>query len=72
MTTKVLPEWKPEDIRLLRLHCGMTQRDLADELAVRQATICDWETGKYRPRRFIRLVLTNLAERARFDMKGLN
>lgn len=70
MKRKPLPEWNPSDIRLLRLHCGMTQQDLADELAVRQATISEWECGKYKPRRFIRLQLLNLAERARFHVKG--
>lgn len=39
-------EWTAERIKALRKHIGYTQRDLAEELNVRQPTVADWETGK--------------------------
>jgi DNA-binding transcriptional regulator YiaG len=41
--------WGPEAIRALREHMGMTQRELADHLEVRQQTISEWETGLHTP-----------------------
>lgn len=63
---KELPVWTPERIRQLRLHLGLTQAALADTIQVRQATISEWESGLYRPRRMMRLVLTILADQAAF------
>jgi len=52
--------WDAESVRALRERLGLTQRQLADELGVRQQTISEWETGIYQPRgasaRLLRLV----------------
>jgi DNA-binding transcriptional regulator YiaG len=53
-------EWDADRVRLLRERLGLTQRQLADELGVRQQTVSEWETGMYQPRgasvRMLRLV----------------
>ena len=66
---RILPAWNPEDVRRLRLHCGMTQQQLADELAIRQATISEWECAKKRPQRTNRHALMLLAQRAAFPLE---
>lgn len=61
--------WNPHDIKMLRFHVGMTQEQFAEELWVRKATVVDWETGKKRPVRSSRRMLSELAARARFPLK---
>lgn len=51
-------------MRGLRLHMGLTQEALAEELGVRQQTVSEWETGVYRPRGASERLLTIVAERA--------
>lgn len=63
-------EWDPERIKALREHLGMTQRQLADELGVRQQTISEWEVGVYIPRRSTQKYLSLIAERVGFDYKA--
>jgi DNA-binding transcriptional regulator YiaG len=58
--------WKPESIRALREHMGLTQREMADELEVRQQTISEWETGLHTPHRSTQKTLSMVAERASF------
>jgi DNA-binding transcriptional regulator YiaG len=45
---------------------GLTQRELARELNVRQQTVSEWETGEYRPRGASERLLGLVAERAAF------
>jgi len=45
----------------------MTQGELADELNVRQQTVSEWETGRYRPRGASERLLSVVAERAGFE-----
>jgi len=59
--------WEAQKIRALRLHLGLTQQKLADELGTRQQTISEWETGMYRPRGASTTLLTLVAERADFE-----
>jgi DNA-binding transcriptional regulator YiaG len=59
-------EWKPDEIKALRTHMGLSQGDLARELGVRQQTISEWETGVYRPRRSTAKYLAMVAERVGF------
>jgi DNA-binding transcriptional regulator YiaG len=59
-------EWTPETIKALREHMGLTQKELAEELGMRQQTISEWETGMYRPRRSTSKYLALIAERAGF------
>lgn len=61
------PAWDAQSVRGLRRHLALTQRQLADELGVRQQTISEWETGAYRPRGTSDRLLTMVAERAAFD-----
>ena len=61
--------WDAEDVRALRERLGMTQRQLADELGVRQQTVSEWETGLYRPRGASARMLRHVAERvASYDV----
>ena len=62
----VKKEWSAEQIRALRLHMQRTQRQMADELEVRQQTISEWENGLHRPHRSMQRVLTMVAEQAGF------
>ncbi len=58
--------WDAQRIRALRAFLGLTQQQMADELAVRQQTISEWETGIHRPHRSTHKTLTLVAERAGF------
>lgn len=65
------PQWDSEQIRALRQHLGMTQRELADNLGTRQQTISEWEIGMYQPRGASSTVLSMVAERAKFEYKAV-
>jgi DNA-binding transcriptional regulator YiaG len=56
--------WNPDQVRALRAELGLSQQALADELGIRQATVSDWERGRYLPRGASARVLLFLAERA--------
>jgi DNA-binding transcriptional regulator YiaG len=64
--------WRPEMIRALREHMGLTQRELADQLEVRQQTISEWETGLHTPHRSTQKTLSMVAERAGFEYGAQN
>lgn len=64
--------WRPEMIRALREHMGLTQRELADQLEVRQQTISEWETGLHTPHRSTQKTLSMVAERAGFEYTETN
>ena len=42
--------WNADAVRDLRNRMGLTQRQLARRLGVRQQTVSEWETGIYAPR----------------------
>ncbi|MCG8348291.1 MAG: helix-turn-helix domain-containing protein [Chloroflexales bacterium] len=63
---KVRHEWDSQRIKALREYLGLTQREMADELEVRQQTISEWETGLHKPHRSTQKTLTMVAERAGF------
>jgi len=54
----------PEDVAALRARLGLSQAAFAAELGVRQQTVSEWETGRYRPRGASVRMLRTLAERA--------
>jgi len=58
--------WGAERLQALRRHLGLTQRQLADELGMRQQTVSEWETGVYQPRGASLRLLTMIAERTGF------
>jgi len=60
-------QWDGNNIRALRNHLGLTQRELADQLGTRQQTISEWEKGLYLPRGTSSTLLTIVAERAQFQ-----
>ncbi|MDH5695684.1 MAG: helix-turn-helix domain-containing protein [Dehalococcoidia bacterium] len=60
------PQWDRKQVQALRHHLGLTQRELAERLGIRQQTISEWETGMYKPRGASTTLLTIIAERARF------
>jgi DNA-binding transcriptional regulator YiaG len=59
--------WDGDAVRSLRLHLGLSQDKLADELGTRQQTISEWETDRYRPRGASSRLLSIVAERAGFE-----
>jgi len=58
--------WTSDAIRALREHMSLTQREMADELEVRQQTISEWETNLHTPHRSTQKVLSMIAERVEF------
>ena len=42
--------WNADAVRELRSRMGLTQRQLARRLGIRQQTVSEWETGLYAPR----------------------
>lgn len=58
--------WTADAIRALREHMSLTQREMADELEVRQQTISEWETSLHTPHRSTQKVLSMIAERVDF------
>ncbi|MBI2304331.1 MAG: helix-turn-helix domain-containing protein [Chloroflexi bacterium] len=63
-------QWQRDEVHALRQHLGMTQREMAEELGIRQQTISDWETGAYRPRGASATLLSMVAERAGFPYQA--
>lgn len=59
--------WTGETIRALREHMNLTQREMADELEVRQQTISEWETNLHTPHRTTQRLLSMIAERVEFQ-----
>lgn len=59
--------WDAQSVGALRRYLGLSQDKLADELGMRQQTISEWETGRYRPRGASARMLSLIAERAGFD-----
>ncbi|MFH1141971.1 MAG: helix-turn-helix transcriptional regulator [Chloroflexota bacterium] len=62
--------WDASGVRSLRLHMGVTQQELAQELGTRQQTISEWETGLYQPRGLSQRLLSIIAERADFQYEA--
>jgi putative transcriptional regulator len=58
--------WSPTAIRALREFMHLTQREMADELEVRQQTISEWETNAHIPHRSMQKTLSMIAERVEF------
>jgi len=58
--------WSPTAIRALREYMNLTQREMADELEVRQQTISEWETSAHTPHRSMQKTLSMIAERVEF------
>ena len=64
-------EWDGEQIRALRSHLGLTQREMAEQLGTRQQTISEWEKGMYKPRGASSTLLSIVAERADFEYEAV-
>lgn len=62
--------WTADAIRALREHMSLTQREMADELEVRQQTISEWETSLHTPHRSTQKVLSMIAERVEFKYEA--
>ena len=61
--------WDANRVKALRVHLGLTQQQLAEDLGTRQQTISEWETGMYLPRGTSRTLLRLVAERAGFEYR---
>lgn len=59
-------QWDAEQLRALRQHLGLSQRELGEELGVRQQTVSEWETSIYRPRGASARLLSLIAEQSSF------
>lgn len=59
-------EWNAHSIQALRRHMGLSQQEMAAELGIRQQTVSEWETDRYRPRGGMITLLTMVAERVSF------
>jgi len=55
-------DWTAEAVAELRRRLGLTQSAFARRLGVRQQTVSEWETGRYRPRGASARLLSILAE----------
>jgi len=61
-------DWDGERVARLRAALGLTQAAFARKLGVRQQTVSEWETGRYRPRGASARLLSMIAEEAaRYD-----
>jgi DNA-binding transcriptional regulator YiaG len=59
-----------DEIVALRRALGLSQAEFAHRLGVRQQTVSEWETGRYRPRGASLRVLAILAEeRVQYDAR---
>jgi DNA-binding transcriptional regulator YiaG len=58
--------WDSVQVQALRKYLGLTQYELSQRLGTRQQTISEWETGMYRPRGTSAMLLTIIAEQAKF------
>ena len=63
-------QWDSQHIQALRRRLGLTQRELADRLGIRQQTISEWETGMYKPRGASSTLLSIIAEQAEFKYEA--
>jgi len=63
-------QWQSDTIQALRLHLGLTQREMAERLGTRQQTISEWETGMYQPRGASNTLLSMVAEQAEFKYQA--
>jgi DNA-binding transcriptional regulator YiaG len=61
--------WNSETIKALRLQMGLSQKEFAEELGVRQQTVSEWETSVYEPTRATSKLLSMVAEKAGFKYK---
>jgi len=64
-------QWDGKQIRALRSHLGLTQREMAERLGTRQQTISEWEKEIYKPRGASRTLLSIVAEQAKFNYEAV-
>ena len=64
--------WDSVQVQALRKHLGLTQHELSQRLGTRQQTISEWETGMYQPRGTSAMLLTMIAEQAKFTYDASN
>jgi DNA-binding transcriptional regulator YiaG len=62
--------WNSETIKALRLQMGLSQKEFAEELGVRQQTVSEWETSVYEPTRATSKLLSMVAEKAGFKYQA--
>jgi transcriptional regulator with XRE-family HTH domain len=63
--------WDADLIKSLRHQMQWTQIDLANQIAMRQQTISEWENGLYEPKRSSSKLLTLIAEKAGFEYQTI-
>lgn len=62
-----LLRWNKDTIKAMRLELGLTQKEFAKELGIRQQTVSEWENGVYEPKRNMSKSLNCLAERTGYQ-----
>jgi DNA-binding transcriptional regulator YiaG len=61
-------EWKKMDVMQFRISLGMNQKQFAEWLGVRQATISEWESGTKSPSPMACRLMDLLKERHEADV----
>lgn len=59
--------WDYSSVNDLRMHLGVSQTKLAEDMGIRQQTISEWETGMYEPHGSNITVLTLIAVSSGFQ-----
>ncbi len=62
--------WDGVRVRALRHHLGLTQKELAAQMGIRQQTVSEWEQEVYQPRGASATLLSMVAERASFHYQA--
>lgn len=64
-----MPEWTPENIRILRKTYTITRRKLAELLGVSITSIYQWERGVRKPSKTAKILLSRIEEDLRKGVK---
>lgn len=64
MITHFKKKYKPNGIEKYRIIAGMSQKELAEQMGIKQATISSWETGRTEPKAEQWILLADILEAA--------
>lgn len=62
--------YKPNGIEKYRTIAGMSQKELAEQMGVKQATISSWETGRTEPKAAQWILIADILEAAVSKVMG--
>ena len=64
LITQFTKTYEPNGIEKYRIIAGMNQKELAEQMGVKQATISSWETGRTEPKAAQWILLADILEAA--------